>query len=174
LATGTTIFQSSGEQRFLRVNCSRTTTVFINDERTQFANLLRKLEVSNKVKPVLKVVLVQLPIPPLGPEVIRGNVPLAPGYLKQYGFRVGRLSAEVEILPPQLVDQAGDAALVRAIAERQADLIGFSCYVWNVERSLAIARRLRETSRTSVWSSVVRKSPGTTPGCSIMRRSTGQ
>lgn len=94
---------------------------------------------------MLKVVLVQLPIPPLGPEVIRGNVPLAPGYLKQYGFRVGRLSAEVEILPPQLVDQAGDAALVRAIAERQADLIGFSCYVWNVERSLAIARRLRES-----------------------------
>jgi len=51
---------------------------------------------------------------------------------------------DIEILPPELVDRAGDAALIRAIAERQPDLIGFSCYVWNVERSLSIAKRLKE------------------------------
>ncbi|MGQ9769792.1 MAG: B12-binding domain-containing radical SAM protein [Thermogutta sp.] len=93
---------------------------------------------------MLKVVLVQLPIPPLGPEIVRGNVPLAPGYLKHYCHRVNRLDAEIEILPPQVADQAGDAALVRAIKEQQADVIGFSCYVWNVERSLSIASRLKE------------------------------
>ena len=35
------------------------------------------------------VVLVQLPIPPLGPDPIRGNVPLAAAYLKLFAGRKG-------------------------------------------------------------------------------------
>lgn len=93
---------------------------------------------------MLKVVLLQLPIPPLGPEAVRGNIPLACGYLKHYFQRLFRPQAEIEILPPELVDRAGDATLIRAIAERQPDLVGFSCFVWNVERSLSIAKRLKE------------------------------
>jgi hypothetical protein len=41
------------------------------------------------------VVLVQLPIPPLGPASIRGNVPLAAAYLKL--FAEARRFVEVEV-----------------------------------------------------------------------------
>ena len=36
------------------------------------------------VTPRRTVVLVQLPIPPLGPDPVRGNVPLAGAYLKMW------------------------------------------------------------------------------------------
>lgn len=93
---------------------------------------------------MLKVVLVQLPIPPLGPEIIRGNVPLAPAYLKHYARRVAGVGAEIEVLPADVADRAGDAVLLRELSQREADLIGFSCYLWNVERSLWLAERLKE------------------------------
>jgi radical SAM superfamily enzyme YgiQ (UPF0313 family) len=92
----------------------------------------------------LRVVLVQLPIPPLGPEPVTGNVPLAAGYLKYYAQYVHRVPADIEILPPSLADRAGDAAILRAIIERQPDIVGFSCYVWNAERSLWLAQRIKE------------------------------
>src|SRR5205823_1484705 len=36
-----------------------------------------------------------------------------------------------------------DRALVAAIAERDPWLVGFTCYVWNIERTLWIARELK-------------------------------
>lgn len=92
----------------------------------------------------LRVLLAQLPIPPLGPEPVRGNVPLAAGYLTCFSRSVRKLPTEIEILPPQIADCAGDAALLRAILERDPDVVGLSCYVWNAERSVALARRLKE------------------------------
>lgn len=92
----------------------------------------------------LRVLLVQLPIPPLGPEPVRGNVPLAAGYLKSFSQSVRRLPTQIEILPPEIADRAGDAALLRAILKRQPHVVGFSCYVWNAERSIGLARRLKE------------------------------
>ena len=41
------------------------------------------------------IVLVQLPIPPLGPEPIRGNVPMAAAYLNRY---LTRLKAKVVLV----------------------------------------------------------------------------
>lgn len=91
----------------------------------------------------MKVLLLQLPIPPFGPEAVRGNVPLAGGYLKLYAQRVKRIAAEIELLPSALADALGDAALVREIADRRPDVLGFACYLWNVERSLFLAEQVK-------------------------------
>src|SRR5262245_39042872 len=90
------------------------------------------------------VVLVQLPIPPLGPEPIRGNVPLAAAYLKLFVSSKG-LDAfyDIDILPAAQANTLGDRALVRALADRRPWLVGFTCYVWNIERTLWIARELK-------------------------------
>jgi radical SAM superfamily enzyme YgiQ (UPF0313 family) len=91
-----------------------------------------------------KVLLVQLPIPPLGPAPIRGNVPLAAAYLKLFAQNRGLGDFyDIEILPTEQANTLGDQALVAAIAEREAWLVGFTCYLWNIERSLWIARQLK-------------------------------
>jgi radical SAM superfamily enzyme YgiQ (UPF0313 family) len=91
-----------------------------------------------------RVLLVQLPIPPVGPGPIRGNVPLAVGYLKMYAERQG-LGAdyEIEILPTTLANTLGDRGLVTEILAAEPWMLGFTCYLWNIERTLWIAAELK-------------------------------
>ncbi|MGC4005895.1 MAG: cobalamin-dependent protein [Pirellulales bacterium] len=88
--------------------------------------------------------LAQLPIPPFGIEPIRGNVPLAAAYLKMYAEAQGTLGAwRIEILDPRLANLCGDQALVERILEQDPELVGFSCYLWNIQRTLYVARALK-------------------------------
>jgi radical SAM superfamily enzyme YgiQ (UPF0313 family) len=90
------------------------------------------------------IVLVQLPIPPLGMTPIRGNVPLAAAYLKLFAAKRGLDSSfHIDIFPTPLANSLGDQALVRALADRAPWLVGFTCYVWNIERTLWVARELK-------------------------------
>lgn len=93
------------------------------------------------------VLLTQLPIPPLGPGPIRGNVPLAGAYLKLFARRRG-LDAfyDIAVVPASRANTLGDLALARHLAERRPWLVGFTCYLWNVERTLAVARELKRLS----------------------------
>ena len=54
------------------------------------------------------VLLVQLPVPPPGLEPVRGNVPLAAGYLKLHAIRQshGR-TCQIDILPPDPLPPPG-------------------------------------------------------------------
>src|SRR5437588_7259845 len=90
------------------------------------------------------VLLVQLPIRPLGPGAIRGNVPLAAAYLKLFAEQKG-LNAfyDIRILPGSVANSFGDRALVERIVQEEPWLIGFTCYVWNIERTLWLAREIR-------------------------------
>jgi len=90
------------------------------------------------------VLLVQLPIPPLGPGAIRGNVPLAAAYLKLYAQKKGLDPFyEIGILPGSVANTLGDQALVETIARSRPWMVGFTCYVWNIERTLWVARELK-------------------------------
>src|SRR3954467_12639349 len=90
------------------------------------------------------VVLVQLPIPPLGPAPIRGNVPLAGAYLKLFAQRKGLDDFyHIEVFPAGLANILGDRALADALAGREPWLVGFTCYLWNIERTLWVARELK-------------------------------
>lgn len=91
-----------------------------------------------------RVVLAQLPIPPLGPAPIRGNVPLAAAYLKLFAENQGLGSDfEIDILPAVDANTLGDRALAATIAKREPWLVGFTCYVWNIERTLWICQGLK-------------------------------
>jgi radical SAM superfamily enzyme YgiQ (UPF0313 family) len=88
--------------------------------------------------------LAQLPIPPPGPGAIEGNVPLAAAYLKLFARRQGLEELyRIEVLPPALANTLGDQALIEAILSQGPAIVGFSCYVWNVERTLWIAEWLK-------------------------------
>lgn len=89
----------------------------------------------------MRIVLLQLPIQSHDYVYSQENVPLAAGYLAAFLMSSGP-AAEVLVCPPDVANVAGDEALVQWVAEREPDVVGFSCYLWNVERSLALSSRL--------------------------------
>jgi radical SAM superfamily enzyme YgiQ (UPF0313 family) len=95
------------------------------------------------------VLLVQLPIPPLGPGPIRGNVPLAAAYLKLFAEQRGLgHDYAIDVLPAPIANTLGDHALAAELARREPWMVGFTCYLWNIERTLWVARRLKELRPT--------------------------
>jgi radical SAM superfamily enzyme YgiQ (UPF0313 family) len=91
------------------------------------------------------VLLVQLPIPPTGPGTIEGNVPLAAACLKLFARRHGLEERyAIELFSAALANTLGDQALIETIVARRPWMVGFTCYVWNVERTLWIAQRLKQ------------------------------
>src|SRR6476620_100727 len=91
------------------------------------------------------VILVQLPIPSVGPQPIRGNVPLAAGYLKMFARLRGlETHFDIQILPTWEANTLSDQGLVDAILKRDLWMVGFTCYLWNIERTLWIAARLKD------------------------------
>jgi radical SAM superfamily enzyme YgiQ (UPF0313 family) len=72
-------------------------------------------------------------------------VPLAAGCLKLLARRRGlERSYRIEILPAALANALGDRGLVAEILRRGPQIVGFTCYLWNIERTLWVAGRLRE------------------------------
>jgi Radical SAM superfamily/B12 binding domain len=96
--------------------------------------------------------LVQLPVPPPAALASTGNVPLAAGSLgvsaRVHGL-VSRLS--VDVVPPSVTDALGDALLAQVVSRDEPEFLGLSLYLWNVERSLHLAREVkRQSPRTRV------------------------
>lgn len=91
------------------------------------------------------VQLLQLPIPQPGLEPAKGNVPLAAGYLKMYARRRGLDEFyDIELFPPRLANTLSDCGLVEELLLRDPWMVGFTCYLWNIDRTLWIASRLKE------------------------------
>jgi len=97
-------------------------------------------QISVYTLPMLKVCLIQLPVPDVTGAIRNTNIPLASGYLSSYIQHTARLKdVEVNILPEELADHGGDEAILFYLRDNQFDIIGFSLYLWNVERSSYIA-----------------------------------
>ncbi len=97
------------------------------------------------MSPRRSIQLLQLPIPQPGLEPAKGNVPLAAGYLKMYARRRGLEELyDIELFPPQLSNTLSDCGLVEEILARDPWMVGFTCYLWNIDRTLWIASRLKE------------------------------
>jgi Radical SAM superfamily/B12 binding domain len=96
--------------------------------------------------------LVQLPVPQPAAYAATGNVPLAAGCLG-VAARMHGLGAEfaLDVLRPEATDALGDTRLADRIARDEPEFLGLSLYLWNVERSLHLAREVKRRSpRTTV------------------------
>ncbi|HYC78823.1 MAG TPA: cobalamin-dependent protein, partial [Planctomycetota bacterium] len=94
-----------------------------------------------------EILLAQLPIPQAAALCGTGNVPLAAGSLAVAARRAGfGARLDVDILPPSVTDVLGDALLVDLVARRAPAFLGLSLYLWNVERSLHLAREVKKRS----------------------------
>ena len=92
-----------------------------------------------------RILLIQLPIPQPGMAPAQGNVPLAAAYLKMLAQIRGLDEAyDIQILPAQLANCLSDQGLAAEILDRDPWLVGWTCYLWNIERSLEVARRIKQ------------------------------
>lgn len=100
-------------------------------------------------KPIVR--LVQLQAPPPAALGQTGNAALSPGCLA-VAAQVGGLTKkfDIDVILPQISDTFGDTTLADHLATDNPAILGFSLYMWNIERSLHIARE------------VLRRSPDTT------------
>jgi radical SAM superfamily enzyme YgiQ (UPF0313 family) len=72
------------------------------------------------------------------------NQPVAAGYVLGWCRDRGLLPGITpEILDPATATWAGDAALLAAVLDRDPDILCLTCAMWNVERSLGLAREVR-------------------------------
>ena len=94
-----------------------------------------------------KLRMVQLPVPPPAALAATGNVPLAAGCLA-VSARVHGLAdrLQLEVVEPAVTDALGDTLLADFLARDEPDLVGFSLYLWNSERSLHLAREVKRRS----------------------------
>jgi radical SAM superfamily enzyme YgiQ (UPF0313 family) len=98
----------------------------------------------------MKILFIQLPVQDPSWESGKANIPLAAGYLAAYAEKKGLIARdEWSILPRELVDRGSDTALSAAAAAVGADLICFSLYLWNLERSIHLAQALASLSPRS-------------------------
>jgi len=91
---------------------------------------------------MIDVLLLQLPVPRLNYGVQTGNIPLGAGCLKLAAEMVPQV--QVDILPESIASYLGDAALIDLLAKRKPDILGFTVYCWNLQRSLFFAEKLKE------------------------------
>jgi hypothetical protein len=88
----------------------------------------------------LKTLLIQLP----HLSYIDRNVPLAAGYLKASAYECGLLEkVDIEILDPIISSHNGCQRLIDAIIYRNPDILGFTIYLWNVERTLYVIGKIK-------------------------------
>ncbi len=88
-----------------------------------------------------RVLLIQLPIPHLNFGKQTGNIPLGAAYLKQAAAAIPDVC--VDIIPESIVSYLGDAALIRHILDVKPDIVGFTGFSWNIERSLYLAATIK-------------------------------
>ena len=97
--------------------------------------------------------LVQLPVPQPAALSATGNVPLAAGALgvSAHVHGLAERGLAIDVVTPAITDSYGDTLLADHIARDEPDFVGFSLYLWNVERSLHLAREVKRRSpRTRV------------------------
>ena len=88
----------------------------------------------------MKVLLLQLPLQGHDFFFSHENIPLASAYLQLIAAQQGMDAA---MLPSHLMSYGSDQAILQFLLDAQPDLVGMSCYQWNLERSLFLAKQLK-------------------------------
>ncbi|MFA6365712.1 MAG: cobalamin-dependent protein, partial [Candidatus Hydrogenedentales bacterium] len=93
----------------------------------------------------MKILFVQLPVQDPDWNDAVANVPLAAGYLTAYAESQGLLQrSEWSILDQDITNCASDSAIIETLAASEPDVVAFSLYAWNLERSLYIANKAKD------------------------------
>lgn len=119
----------------------------------------------------LKVKLLQLPVPEVERLYSNENIPLAAAYLKSWLLSENILSNEqVEIVDTDVVNFGGDLAVVNKLLKEKPEVIGFTVYMWNLERTAVVSEMIksRNPEVKIVWGGPeVQEDIGDYPCCDV-------
>ncbi|MCG8614846.1 MAG: radical SAM protein [Desulfobacterales bacterium] len=105
----------------------------------------------------MQVLLVQLPIPKSNFGIRTGNIPFGAACLKQAACDLP--DVDIHILPQRFASHAGDARILDEIIRLKPDILGFTVFCWNRERSVYLAEHAKE----AVGCTVIFGGPEITP-----------
>jgi radical SAM superfamily enzyme YgiQ (UPF0313 family) len=90
------------------------------------------------------ILMVQLPIPTPTPLRETGNQPVAAASLWSSISHLGSSTPAMITLSRDIIDYGGDEVIISKIVSMNVDVVAFTCYLWNVERSLFLAGELKK------------------------------
>ncbi|MCP4130410.1 MAG: radical SAM protein, partial [bacterium] len=91
-----------------------------------------------------KILFIQLPLVDHSYGYIHGNIDYAPAALSGSIKHTFGDAVTVETLPFLLANFASDAVILRYIENIRPDIISFTSYLWNIERNLDLAAKIKE------------------------------
>lgn len=89
-----------------------------------------------------KILLLQLPIQKINYPAKCGNIAMGAATLKIACDKYGNNS--VDLLDEKKATYFSDSALIEHIIDRRPDIVGFTVFNWNLERSIHISKSLKE------------------------------
>jgi hypothetical protein len=93
------------------------------------------------MKKPFKILLCELPL------TFRFPFNLAIAYLKlMVEKRMQKSEVEITIINRKQMCQLGDQSLIKTILDERPHLVGFSCYMWNIVRTLHIVRNIKKAN----------------------------
>ncbi len=91
----------------------------------------------------MKILFIQLPLVDHGHSYILGNVPVATACIGGYVKKFLKGCAEIEYLPFVIENYSSNSVIVGYVNNSMPDMVCFSSYLWNMERNLALAAKIK-------------------------------
>ena len=91
----------------------------------------------------MKILFIQLPLPDHSFSYINGNIDYAAASLSGF-IRKHYPHVSCETLPAVLSNFCSDKLILRYIQGTKPDVISFTSYLWNIERNLLLAEKIKE------------------------------
>lgn len=91
--------------------------------------------------PIKKILLFQLPLQGHDFFFSHENIPLASAGLTLIAQKAG---FEAELVPEPIMSYGNDRSILDFIINFKPDVVGMSCYLWNIERSLWMAQEIKK------------------------------
>ena len=92
----------------------------------------------------MKILFIQLPLLDHTQGYLLGNFEYAPASLAAYIRKQFPGRVETHLLPRNLSLFASDSVILRYFKNMAPDAVSFTCYLWNIERSLSLAEKMKK------------------------------
>lgn len=92
----------------------------------------------------IKIILLSLPIPEFYNFHQKGNHQLFKDYFKSFLKVLNINDFEIIDIPRNIVDNFNNRGITKIIKSLNPDIVGFSSYLWNIERNIQISKELRK------------------------------